>query len=118
MTWHKRTIPNGIAILSGFNPPNDDCFKCESLQILCNSSDTPWVDDGMHAHTESDEVYLVLEGAIPLQIEDQMTTVSSSEICFVPRGEFHAVTHVEVPYRGFVIRAPSVNDKIHQLPVS
>lgn len=113
MSWHKRTIPNSIAILSGFNPPNADCFKSDSLQILCNSSDTPWVDDGLHAHTDSDEAYLVLEGAITLQIGDQVTTVSSSEICFVPKAVFHAVTQVDVPYRGFVIRASSVADKIH-----
>lgn len=69
----------------------------------------------MHAHEESDEVYMVLEGAISLQIEDEITRVSAGEICFVPLGVFHAVTHVDVPYRGFVIRAPSVQDKIRPL---
>lgn len=67
----------------------------------------------MHAHEESDEVYMVLEGAITLQIEDESTTVSAGVICFVPVGIFHAVTNVDVPYQGFVIRAPSVQDKIY-----
>lgn len=113
MTWLKREIPNHLAVLSGPHPPDENCFKSDSLQILCNSSDSPWVDDGLHAHLESDEVYLVLEGMIELAIEDETVIIAAGEICFVPRGAFHAVTNVHVPYRGFVIRAPSVADKIY-----
>lgn len=113
MAWLKRTIPSHIEILSGSYPPNDNCFRSDHLQILCNSSDTPWTDDGLHAHLESDEAYLVLEGEITLAIEEDTTIVSAGEICFVPKGVSHAVTNVRVPYRGFVIRAPSVEDKMY-----
>lgn len=115
LDWAKRSIPDHFAVLSGFSPPDELGFQSDSPQILCNSSNTPWHDDGMHAHGESDGAYLVLEGTITLQIQDEIINIESGEICFVPKGVFHAVTKVTVPYRGFVLRAPSVQDKIYPL---
>jgi mannose-6-phosphate isomerase-like protein (cupin superfamily) len=112
MTYRKRGIPDQFAVLRGPCPPDDLGFRSDQLQILCNSRDTPWSDPGMHSHTVSDEAYLVLEGDITLVIEDERVVVGPGEICFVPAGTFHALTHVTTPYRGFVIRGPALDDKI------
>lgn len=86
----------------------------DHLQIVCNSSDMPWTDLGLHLHLESDEAYIVLEGAITLAIDEERVTVLAGEVCFVPSGVFHAVVSVETPYRGFVIRAPASQDKVYR----
>jgi len=112
MTYQKCPIPDAFAVLSGPYPPDDLGFKSDQLQILSNSRDTPWSDPGMHKHTASDEAYMVLEGDITLMIEDERVIVGPGEICFVPAGVFHALIHVTPPYRGFVIRAPALDDKV------
>lgn len=109
----KRSIPSGIGVLCAPIPPDDSCFTSQHLLILCNNSDTPWVDPAPHIHQESDEAYMVLEGAITLSIEQEEVVVASGEICFVPAGDAHSVIDVQVPYRGFVIRAPASADKVY-----
>lgn len=66
----------------------------------------------MHQHAVGDEAYMVLEGVITLMIEDEQVTVGPGEICFVAAGTIHALIEVTPPYRGFVIRAPAIEDKI------
>ena len=94
-------------------PPDELCFKSDHLLLLCNNSDIPWVDPAPHVHRESDEAYMVLRGTIALNIGQDRVIVSAGEICFVPAGVAHAVVNVEVPYRGFVIRAPALSDKVY-----
>lgn len=113
MKYLLRELPDHVEVLSGYAPPSDACFKSDTLQILCNTSDTPWVDDGLHAHTESDEAYIVQEGTITLDIDGEIKEVGPGSICVVGRNVFHAVIKVETPYQGLVIRAPSVQDKIY-----
>lgn len=110
----KRVIPQDFAVLSGTYPPDELCFRSDHLQILCNSSDTPWIDPSPHQHLESDEAYIVLKGMITLDVEGELVTVPAGEICFVPSGVNHAVVAVETPYRGFVVRAPALQDKVYQ----
>ncbi|MGB3329466.1 MAG: cupin domain-containing protein [Thermomicrobiales bacterium] len=112
MPYRRIGIPETFAVLSGPNPPDDAGFRSNRLQILGNSRDTPWSDPDMHMHTEGDEAYLVLEGSITLLIEDERVRVSAGEVCFVAAGTFHALIDVTPPYRGFVIRAPAIDDKV------
>lgn len=97
MSYRKRSIPDSFAVLSGPRPPDELTFKSDQLQILCNSRNTTWRDPGMHQHAVGDEAYMVLEGVITLMIEDEQVTVGPE---------------VTPPYRGFVIRAPAIEDKI------
>lgn len=110
-TYLKRALPNEFAVLSGPVPPDDLGFRSDRLLILWNDFDEPWADPGHHLHTDSDEAYIVLKGAIVLEIEDERVTVSTGEVCFVPSGVVHAVVQAETPVQALVIRAPASQDK-------
>lgn len=112
MGYMKRGIPDSFTVLSGPYPPDPLCFKSDRLQILYNSRNTPFQDPGMHLHAQGDEAYLVLQGGLMLIIEEEHVYVGAGEICFVPAGTSHALVQVITLYRGFVIRAPAVEDKI------
>lgn len=109
----KRQIPDEFAVLSGPYPPDDLGFRSDHLQILRNSCNTPWSDPAPHLHRESDEAYLVLEGALMLSVGDEVHRIVAGEICFVAAGVVHAIVEVDTPYSGFVIRAPAVDDKVY-----
>lgn len=114
MRFIKRSVPDTPAVLCGPRPPDPLCFPSDHLQVLCNRSDTPWVDPGIHFHEASDELYLVLQGAMSLQIDGESVIVGPGEICIVAATVPHAVVHVETPYRGFVIRAPALQHKVYE----
>lgn len=114
ITYHKRALPESFAVLSGPFPPDDLAFKSDRIQILWNCSNAPWADPGQHLHTDSDEAYIVLSGALVLEIENERVTVASGEVCFVPAGVFHAVVEVYTPIKAFVIRSPATQDKVQR----
>ncbi|MCA9834020.1 MAG: cupin domain-containing protein [Thermomicrobiales bacterium] len=111
MPYLKSTLPDSIAVLSGSYPPNEKCFLSESLQIIAHYAEEDWPEEPIHCHRDSDEAYIVMEGAITLVIDGESVVVNKGEICTVGRGSFHAITEAQVPYRGLVVRAPSVQDK-------
>ncbi len=111
----KRALPEKyFVVLSGPNPPDSLGFQSDRIQILWNNSDQPWADADQHLHTDSDEVYLVLKGAMVLEVEDERVTVSAGEVCFVPAGTFHALVTVETPIQSLVIRSPASQDKVYR----
>ena len=111
----KRSLSEEyFVVLSGPNPPDHLGFQSDRIQILWNNSDQSWSDPGQHLHTNSDEVYLVLEGAIVFEVEDERFTIAAGEICLVPAGTFHAIVAVETPIKSLVIRAPASQDKVYR----
>lgn len=42
-----------------------------------------------HSHPDTDEVFIVLEGAFELQLEDGRLHLQTGEMCVVPRGVVH-----------------------------
>ena len=42
-----------------------------------------------HQHTESDEVFIVLEGKMNIQFEHETVEVNAGEMIVVPKGELH-----------------------------
>lgn len=109
---HHRKIPTHWAVLCGQNPPDNFGFKTDRLQIIYNCTSTPWTDEAVHAHSESDEVYIVLEGAMSIEISRHIVSVQAGEFLCVPAGTPHQLVDVTTPTRSFVIRSPSVNDKL------
>jgi glyoxylate utilization-related uncharacterized protein len=109
---HHRRIPEHWAVLCGQNPPDDFGFKTDRLQIIYNCASEPWTDEEAHAHGESDEVYIVLEGAMSIQISGRTVSVQAGELLCVPAGTVHQLVDVKTPVRSLVIRSPSVNDKL------
>jgi mannose-6-phosphate isomerase-like protein (cupin superfamily) len=65
-----------------------------------------------HAHRESDEIYIVLEGPMVIAANAELFTVAAGEVLCVPAGTAHQVIRVEVPHRSLVLRSPSVDDKM------
>jgi mannose-6-phosphate isomerase-like protein (cupin superfamily) len=76
----------------------------------------PWQDTAAHAHWESDEIYIVLEGQMVIAVNDGLFNVAAGEVLCVPSGTVHQLMRVGVPHRSLVLRSPSVNDKIGELP--
>ena len=66
-----------------------------------------------HAHQESDECFIVLQGTIVVEVQGEQFTIGPREFCCFPRGVYHSVIQVFPPIESLMIRAPSVNDKLY-----
>ena len=42
-----------------------------------------------HTHSESDEVFFIVEGSMKLEFKDKMVELKAGEMCVVPRGVEH-----------------------------
>lgn len=103
---------NHWALISGRSPADALSFQSERLQVIFNDTSTPWQDTVAHAHLESDEIYIVLEGEMVIAVNDELFNVAAGEVLYVPSGAVHQLVRVEVPHRSLVLRSPSVNDKV------
>jgi mannose-6-phosphate isomerase-like protein (cupin superfamily) len=65
-----------------------------------------------HAHRESDEIYIVLEGGMVITVDAEIFNVTAGEVLCVPAGTQHQLIRVDVPHRSLVLRSPSVDDKM------
>lgn len=100
------------SLLSGSQQNSEHCFKSNDIQVIYNCADKSWSDDMEHYHTNSDEIYIVLEGAINLTVNGNAVRIVEGEHVCVQRGEKHQLISVEVPHRSFVMRGPSIQDKV------
>lgn len=116
MPFHHAPLPPTSALLSGREPPDELGFRSTHLQIWYNQSEQGWADPAPHAHLESDECFIVLRGALIVEVAGERLRVGPGEFCCFPRGLFHAVVGVETPIESLMIRAPSVADKIYAEP--
>lgn len=112
-SYHKRALPSESAVLGGPYPPADLGFQSDRLQVLWKCGDQPWADPGQHFHTDSDELFIVLQGAIEMDVEDERVLIGPGEMCFFPIGVPHAVSTVQTPIQALVIRAPAISDKVY-----
>lgn len=109
---HRR-LPASSALLSGSQPPDDLAFRSDQLQIWFNRTEETWRDPAPHFHTGSDEIFIVLRGAIVVEGEGERITVGADELCAFPAGVVHSVVAVDPPVESLMIRAPSIQDKIY-----
>ena len=110
--FHHRRLPSFSTLLTGRFPPDEVGAQSDRLQIWYNNTEVGWSDDGVHAHQQSDECFVVLRGEIVVEIEGRTVTVRAGEFCYFPQGVFHRVVEVKPPVESLMIRAPSINDKI------
>lgn len=108
-----RPLPATSALLAGSQPPDDLAFRSEHLQIWFNRTDDPWQDPTPHFHTESDEIFIVLRGAIIVEVEGERLRIEADELCAFPAGVVHSVVAIEPPVESLMIRAPSIRDKVY-----
>ncbi len=112
--FHHKKLPDHSTLLSGNTPPDATGFQSEKLQIWYNNTQESWADPVPHAHQESDECFIVLQGIIVVEVESERFTIGPREFCCFPRGVYHSVVQVLPPVESLMIRAPSLNDKLSQ----
>ena len=112
---HHKKLPDFSTILSGRGPiQNEFGFKSNNLQIWYNNTDQPWIDDKAHAHQDCTECFIVTKGSILVEVEGEEYLIGPREYCYFPVGVFHRIIKVNTPVESFMIRAPSVEDKIYK----
>lgn len=113
-SFHHRKLPNFSTLLVGQAPPDEIGFASTLLQIWYNNTEEGWVDHLPHAHQESDECFIVLQGSIAVEVEGERFTIGPREFCCFPRGMYHQVVDVHPPVESLMLRSLSVNDKVYQ----
>jgi len=114
LKFHHYKLPDYSTLLSGRIPREELSFQSEKLQIWYNNTDGHWQDPNLHYHTESDECFIVLRGKLVVEVEGQRYTIGPREFCCFPAGVYHAVVEVHSPIETFMIRTPSVDDKVYK----
>ncbi|MFI9489107.1 cupin domain-containing protein [Promicromonospora sp. NPDC052451] len=112
MSFSRISLDGRLTVIAGPRPPSGDGFCSDRLQVLHWRVDEPYGDDGTHLHRASDEVYVVLEGAIDLEVDGSRVTVEAGEAVTVGAGVPHALVAVRYPARGLTVRGPAVDDKV------
>jgi len=65
--------------------PNDLAFQSDSLQVWFNDNPSDaWKDPGPHLHTDSDEMFIVLEGALHVAVDGNVVRIAPGEFCCFP----------------------------------
>jgi mannose-6-phosphate isomerase-like protein (cupin superfamily) len=113
--FHHRKLPDYSTLLSGRTPRDDVGFCSEQLQIWYNNTTEAWADPAPHKHLESDECFIILHGSVVVEVEGERFTVGPREFCCFPRGVYHSLIEAHPPVESFMLRAPSIDDKIYQI---
>jgi mannose-6-phosphate isomerase-like protein (cupin superfamily) len=111
--FHHRRLPDHSALLAGREPRGPVAWQSDRLQIWFNDTDTGWTDAQPHAHRDSDEVFVVLEGTVVVEVNGERVNICAGEFCCFPTGVVHSVVATEPPLRTLMLRAPSIDDKAH-----
>lgn len=67
--FHHRKLPTFSTLLAGPSPRNELGLRSDRLQIIYFNTNEGWTDPLPHAHQESDECFLVLQGSMVVDIE-------------------------------------------------
>lgn len=112
--FHHRKLPDFSTLLVGPVPPDEVGFPSDRLQIWYNHTEEAWADPLPHAHQDSDECFIILQGSIVVEVEGERFTIGPRAFCCFPRGVYHQVVEVHPPAETFMLRAPAGNDKVYQ----
>jgi mannose-6-phosphate isomerase-like protein (cupin superfamily) len=115
-SFHHSKLPSYSALLSGRLPTDVVSFQSDGLQVWYNHTHKTWVDvpETPHFHKASDEIFLVLNGALHVEVDGQVHRIGPREFCCFPAGQWHGIVFVEVPIETLMIRAPSMDDKMYK----
>ena len=111
--FHHRRLPGHSALLAGRFVPDELAFQSDALQVWFNDRTEGWSDPGPHFHTQSDEMFVVLEGALVVAVDGERVRVAPGEFCCFPAGLLHEIVTIEAPLRTLMIRAPPVAGKVY-----
>jgi mannose-6-phosphate isomerase-like protein (cupin superfamily) len=113
-SFHHSKLPDRSALLSGRRTKDGFSFPSANLQIWYNNTDKTWADTAPHYHEHSDEIFIVLRGALHVDVDGHTHRIGGGEFCCFPAGQWHSVVRVEAPVETLMIRAPSVDDKVYK----
>ncbi|GAF94042.1 unnamed protein product, partial [marine sediment metagenome] len=65
-----------------------------------------------HYHTGSEEWFIILKGEARIKVEDEIITVGPREIIGIKPKVIHQYLGGKCPIEEFVIRTPSIDDKV------
>ena len=116
LSFHHHRLPDSSTLLAGRQPPSEVGFASGQLQIWYNNTEQTWSDPAPHAHLSSDECFIVLRGSLLVEVEGERLLIGPREFCCFPRGVYHTIVQVFPPVESFMIRAPSIDDKIYRIP--
>lgn len=108
-----KALPKFSTLLCGRQPRDDYGFQSGNLQTWHNDTEKRWQDPAPHYHTDSDEIFIVLQGCIMIQVEGQTHTINAGEYYCFGVGVVHSLIAGEPPVQSLMIRAPSIEDKIY-----
>ncbi len=113
--FHLRDLPAASGFLAGRGPVAPGTgVETTQLQVYWRRSDDVRPDERSHAHARCDELFVVLTGAIVVEVEGAEHVVGPRQFCHFPVGLFHRIVRVVPPLEALVVRAPSVDDKIYR----
>lgn len=114
--FHLARPPGYSALLSGHTPRDEAGFRSNDLQVWYNNTEETWVEtpEPLHCHQKSDEMFIVLKGALHVEVDGVVYRIGQREFCCFPAGQWHSIVRVETPVETLMILAPSVNDKIYK----
>lgn len=114
--FHHSKLPEYSTLLSGREPRDEVGFQSDLIQIWYNNTDKTWVEtpELPHYHKASDEMFIVLQGALHVEVNGQVHRIGPREFCCFPAGQWHSVVRVELPAETLMIRSPSIEDKIYE----
>jgi mannose-6-phosphate isomerase-like protein (cupin superfamily) len=114
--FHHARLPGHSTLLSGHSPRDEVGFRSNDLQVWYNNTEETWVEtpEPLHCHRKSDEMFIVLRGALHVEVDGVVYRIGQHEFCCFPAGQWHSVVRVETPAETLMIRAPSVDDKVYK----
>jgi mannose-6-phosphate isomerase-like protein (cupin superfamily) len=114
--FQHTKLPDFSTLLSGRSPRNETGFPSAALQIWYNNTDKSWAEtpESPHYHRESDEIFIVLHGALHVEVDGEVHRIGPREFCCFPAGQWHSIVRVEPPVETLMIRSPSVDDKVYK----
>lgn len=113
LPFHVAKLPETSAFLAGRGPVQHKLgVTTEHVQIYYRRDDDLHIDAHAHAHAACDEFFVVLSGTMTFEVRGESYVIQAGEFCHFPAGVFHRVAQVTRPLEAFVIRAPSIPDKI------
>ena len=81
------------------------------IQVGVKSADTPF--GGRHLHKTMAEYFLLLQGRLRLQVNDEVLEMEQGDLILVEPGEAHQVVHASPDARLLLFMpAPIENDKV------
>jgi mannose-6-phosphate isomerase-like protein (cupin superfamily) len=110
-----RDLPTTSGFLAGRGPVDPRIgTRTDALQVYFRLTDDLRPDERSHAHTVCDELFVVLAGALVIEADDRELVVGPRQSWHCPAGLFHRIVRALPPLEAFVIRAPSVDDKVYR----